>query len=264
MAFIPSDFSSSKRWRGGGVQSDYHDWEARTATEAHNMFVGGYSPSDVLCFLAEARRKVAAKSHTPDAELFGAARQKRSVTHLGSHHTDIALRAERNLTVFTEEPLRWDSEGYLQVPLPRLTRRHSYSLLSEERVETTRVGKYLFPTVVGRYRFNAGTIVFEHTVPDSITPIVDDILRRLETLPKKGKKAQWRLLVEAMFGYYHAMPFIRGSAGIGKLFFTVLFLRFFDRKFSSESPDHDLLAMSALDENEFHRDLLGQNVPTVK
>ena len=184
--------------------------------------------------LAESRRGLAQLMNVPEPGLFGQLRQKESVSHLDLGFAALIDRASRGLDVFLPSSLRFDYPDRNPGAAPRLTRQTYYRLLSGERIDTTRLGRYLKPVDITTHRFAAGTLVLEHTALKSVPTVLGDVLKRVECLRQNRTRSlsydPLSSLSDAMYGYYHAMPFTRGSAAIGRSFFAGLSQACFDVK----------------------------------
>jgi len=73
-----------------------------------------------------------------------------------------------------------------------------------------------------------------------------DALKRIEIFRETKDTKEF---IVAMQGYFHAMPFQGGSAGIGRIFFSALFHSVLGEPIKLH-PDIDVLAMS-LDREQF-------------
>jgi hypothetical protein len=147
--------------------------------------------------------------------------------------------------------LRYPAEPpYLAV---RLTRETHHRTRDGESLAATRLGRYLTAVEIPPYRFESGTLVLEHTAVGNIGPMIADMLDSLERLrdPRCPRPLAGRELARAMHGFYQAMPFVRGSAAIGRSFFAGLAPILLGHKLPAQPPDPDLFAMTALSVDEF-------------
>lgn len=75
-------------------------------------------------------------------------------------------------------------------------------------------------------------------IENSKNSSADDTFNNEANLVRKKKE-----FLRAMYGYYNAMPFERGSAAIGRVFFSAMYLKIFHRKIPTLPDGIDLRAM---------------------
>lgn len=202
------------------------------------------------------RQKYAVLQGHKDAERFGEVRIKHSVTHLSWGNVDIMARANRDLFNLLQTPIRLQGFSDLPNQTPRLCRTIYFENESTSPIETTRISKYLVPTKIGSYSYKVGTLVLEHTDPKNSQKILESICELFEAVRSKRipKEECLTLFSKAFYGYFHAMPYTRGSASVGKLLLVCMLQAFFGKKMPATKLDVDLWVMTALNEKEFQRD----------
>ncbi len=250
--YVDSDFPQSRRWNFGGDSAWYRKQAANHANKVAEKIRCAVPFVEILRYLAEAREAIAITMATANPEQFGLARAKRSATHLDAHNHAIWVQADRNLMEFNNGPLALDFDYPLPASVPRISRQTYYETLTRTKIPATRISKYLSEIKTGPYVFGVGVMVLEHTLPENVDGILNDVLQRLEELRKDPESTSSRVqFLTCLYGYYQAMPYLRGSASIGSMFFAGCFLGLFEEKLGGLPPDPDLSAMTALDQNEF-------------
>jgi hypothetical protein len=255
--FTASDFNRSLRVsrRADG----YAEWAAAAAGEVAALWRERLSVKEILQRLAESRRQLALSMRVATPEKFGEPRAHESITNFDMGFSMLMDRAAPGLTTLVSGPLRYiapqDTEPR---KVRRLTRQTFHRPMTGASIETTRLGRYLDPVELPPYWFLAGTLVLEHTAVAHIAPLLDDVAARLEALRGKSEATEASLgsFFDAMHAYYHAMPFTRGSAAIGRSLFAGLFLACFGLKHSGPDADSDLLAMTATSQEDYRREML--------
>lgn len=252
--FEELDFGYSQRL--AERKDHFRPWAAEAANQVVRRWKSGDPINVILEKVAEYRKQLAISMNSPNAEQFGAWRTRDSLSHLNLGYGALIDRASRGLTTFTKAPLCLDLNNGSDPR--RLTRQTYHQTLGGETIATTRIGRYLLTVEIDRLKFEAGTLLLEHTSVTSVSFLLKDVFYRIEQASKMQGNFQTAVatLSDAMYAYYHAMPFCRGSAAIGRVFFSGLFLAILDAKLPELNSDPDLLAMTALNQEEFRAEVL--------
>lgn len=213
-------------------QSQYAAWAARSTNWAFKALQEGTGPAKVLETLGESRRVLAKKLNQESWEYFGQWRDRESFTNLGA----LPFAQKDSPAVRGIYDLFWSRSS-------RMRREDGTNVL---RVANRyRMGSGL--VIEGSLAYlKDGDIVIQHPSPRNAQLIIADVLSRV-TYEKIQTTEDFAY---AMYGFYNAMPFSRGSSAMGRVFFAAYYKVLFGRKIPALEDGVDVLAM-ILSERDF-------------
>jgi hypothetical protein len=240
--YRPADFSPSERWDQQRKVGPYPKWASDAANQAHTAESSGASLSDVLDEVARARGDLAiqmdSKEVTADSNPFGKVRESREIS-------TIYRRPESVLDRELEDTLRRLYPRFDQPTGPVIVFSAKYP--SGKPIGFTEYlpqsGK---PIKASEIIYNSSGLKVLHPTARASQRILKDSLARLEKIrahPEIPREKRLKEFAAAMYGYYNAMPFARGSAAIGRSFFAGLYSSFFQTKIPSLPDAVDIRAM---------------------
>jgi|GEM_PF-4133639 len=228
-------FPQSVMWLGE-VNSDFAKWSAAQSNKVANMFTSGAHAQKVLDTVAEARKQFEAKVTYIDGNnedrsgSIGVLREQTdqlwSTLLWLKHHFDSPGRAAIADWVFRQQPML--------------------------RMKSAVRGYYMFldrTSVIDStgfvYSQEQGLNIVHPSGADAVL-IMADTMKRIEKFQQTKELSDF---AGAMQGYFNAMPYKGGSASIGRVFFSGLFMSVFDKPVTIHQ-DIDILAMT-MDQNSF-------------
>ncbi|HEY8271676.1 MAG TPA: hypothetical protein VIG33_12370 [Pseudobdellovibrionaceae bacterium] len=273
LSFTPSHFASSTfglvhAERPG--QARYSQWSADTANEVLLAIAAGKPAKELFEIGVRARQEFARKFENVDKseEDFGASRVTRSRNIVGEDMiglSSLTLDRRRGQALpahFDAWPNPWwaniartesrtqlaDSILIHLVETQRLSTT-DYNLLIWDRFYQTSTGEVLksSSTKIQRaFPEQQDSPYFVSTLnapKPEIELLMTDVYRRIQLALKAPTKKEAREnLSHAMYGFFNAMPYYRGSAAIGRIVFTVLFSSIEERPMIID-PECDVKAL---------------------
>ena len=230
----------------------YSEWSAKTANEVLVKIRDGKKPSELFQVGIKARQDFARRYEgieNPEQD-FGSPRIARSRFDVGE---DMLGVSSINLALKKARALPSDFEAFPNPWWKNIASHKSRSQLADQVMQQLREGQKHFSTfdydvlITDRhYLASTGSVLkasstkIERASPgredspyfvstlNSPKPEIDllmnDVYRRISlALATKNKNVAREHLGHAMYGFFNAMPYYRGSAAIGRIVFTALF-----------------------------------------
>lgn len=240
LRYSPQDFPPALLWLGNTSKHDsFANW---AAGQANQIAEASASSGLAILELAKERARFALHADHDRSELFGKLRINEG-GHKKSQITTVEYLSGRDVSPMKEVGLIMLSK--LQVP-----GRKGLLNIGPTNTYVSYLGARFQGSTIFR---EGGNILIRHPTGVEAGAIFKDVLARIEMikknsdLPLEDRRLEF---MKAMYGYYNAMPFHRGSAAIGKIFFAGLYVKLFGSKLP-ELPDlMDVRAM-VLTESEF-------------
>lgn len=238
--YSADDFPTSQMWVG--KENDrYPIWATNVANTAIALFDQGVSPRDVLEFVRTARMRFQDEiGNRGTEEHVGEWRFNTPgdySSYIGHTYLSEVKRAKDDRTQLARLAL---------FTHPSLTRLGSPTRVTKQGTEYRFVR--LQYTLLNEKQIGAQMLanVFENRYLSVIHPagrnaelIYHDVMERIENLSRFPRRSQF---FSIMYGYYASTPFLRGSAAIGRIFFSALYYSLFREKLNSPQ-DIDVLAL---------------------
>ncbi|MGZ6394930.1 MAG: hypothetical protein ACXWQA_12055 [Pseudobdellovibrionaceae bacterium] len=254
LTFAPIHFASSTF---GLVHADrlgqtrYSQWSADTANEVLRAITAGKPAKELFEIGVRARQEFARKFENVDKpeEDFGAPRVTRSRYIVGEDMiglSSLTLEKRRGQTLpatFDAWPNPWWSNIARTESRTQLADSILIHLVETQRLSTTDYNLLIwdrfYQTTTSEILKSSSTKI-QRAFPDQrdspyfvstlnapkpeIELLMADVYRRIQLALKAPTKKEAREnLSHAMYGFFNAMPYYRGSAAIGRIVFTALF-----------------------------------------
>jgi hypothetical protein len=217
------------------------------------------SPLRILIDLADKRQQFAKRSFDPAVDKMGALRfdfdslnlpnKDEAETDFGylsnpkEYETLPSAHQIKELIKYRAADLGVNTKANTSLPV------NTYKPIDGKEIECTRIGFLQKNTQT--------KIILHHSIPGNSKQILKDALARLQRLqsdnthtPRLSNDERIDEFTKAMYGYYNAMPFKRGSSAIGRSYFSGVFLSIFGRKIPNLPDLIDIIAMTS-SETEF-------------
>jgi hypothetical protein len=238
---ITSDhFPESPMWAGYSTPH-FSSWSAEVALEVSQRLKAGFEATDVLKYVAQRRQMF---------ELF-VTYPEDAISSWGERYPGIP-RNESGPAMYTyiyAQGLSWAEQRSFIYDLFLESygmRENEYFMF--ETFHTTLEGTHIKASKLQQtllFTDHMGLHV-QHTSYAHSIQIMEDVYHRIERFQATGERTQ---LLLAMRGYFQAMPYVAGSAAIGRIFFTGLYHSVTGRALRLP-PAVDVLAM-ILNEDSF-------------
>ncbi len=274
IAFLPGHFAPSPF---GTIHADrpanrqYPQWSADTAHKIFDAILNGKTEAELFGIGIKARQEFARKFEGIEKpeEDFGSPRQTRSRFAVGEDMMGLSTidlggkKAEPVPSGFSNWPHQWwpniafnrDRSHLADALVVHLKKDNQlgafdYNLLIVDRHYETSTGEILKSSSTKFQRLNPDDqkspyLVSTLNAPKpEIDPLMADVYRRIRmALTSKDKDEARNQLGHAMYGFFNAMPYYRGSAAIGRIVFTALF-SYIEGKAVVLDPECDVKALT--------------------
>jgi hypothetical protein len=253
--YFASDFVDSAYGIFFKNQELYPVWAGRVANEVAQRLEKGEGFRDVLAFVGKERVALASAQGERGPEYFGGVFQppSGSTFHIfregrppqGTYAVHGAMAENRMVRAgFGGIPDRKKLASGQVVEGPLYNYYHP---LSGEPIRASALKKIVRLDSDGKLVTSYG---IDHPHDERI---LTDVLARLELIrgtANLSEETKTREFLAAMYGYYNAPPFPRGSSAIGRAFFAGTYLKFFGKKIPTLPDGIDITAMLN-DQDEF-------------
>jgi hypothetical protein len=199
--------------------------------------------------------------HLKNKDFFGSPRKNEMAYSMKSQNTPnqvaIVNRAGRNLRKATIEDLKllrewhfnhWRADKYKGDITDLSWRDNFYSTQSGEKIRASAI-----------VRINSdGTMFIVHAPFKNIELMYTDAMSRLSKIEPNSEKNEKviREFAISVYGFYSAMPWLRGSSSIGRSFLAGVYLAKFGKQIPKLPDGVDLYAMTSLTQEEFVDDMV--------
>jgi hypothetical protein len=243
--YLASDFPQSELAPGGENAEghlSYANWAAQNAEKIVQEFESGTSIESILSRMKKSRMTLAKEMGSIDWKAFGRDRIPSPYFPDGRPRTTIGTHSitRSNMSALADGKIE-KAGGVANVA------ENTYTTLDKISISCS-----------GLEKNNFGLRI-RHTRIDHITPILKDVMQRLENLRRDLQKTpiaeRQQVFLKCMFGYYNAMPYERGSSAIGRSFFAGIYKSVFRSKVPVFVDAINVKAM-ILSEEEFVRELM--------
>ncbi|MGE4234371.1 MAG: hypothetical protein AB7F43_13675 [Bacteriovoracia bacterium] len=230
VVFVPSNFPPSVYHAPFATKhsnSRFSTWAAEQTTETLNSFKSGKSFREALSQLAKKRTELQQAITAEDfnyqlktdtkAELFGKPRTKNYTHTLGWGRNAVYKNKSPEVDSLAAIVEQYGSlrDASLNGCRTALLRETEYLSID---------GIFLIGTKIHRIKdpYTYGLIQIQNGSHQRVESVLEDIFKRLELAVSVGRKQKAIQIASAAYGYYQATPYFRGTAAIGRVYWSAV------------------------------------------